>query len=79
MRSVVLMLVLGGALTGGVPPTGHTQPDERDFFADRSVLQFIILTDLTVLLADRVLDSRSVRPRWDTRMRTAMPCGCRSR
>ncbi len=55
MRGAVMTLMLGGMLAGGpVAPVGEGVPD---FFADRSTLQFILSTDLTVLLADRALNS----------------------
>ena len=56
MRGVVLTWMFGGLLAGGqVAPVEEGGPP--DFFADRSTLHFIVSTDLTVLLADRALDS----------------------
>ena len=56
MRGDVLT-VLFGTTAGWLAPVLAVHPNPSDFFADRTVLEFIVSTDLSILLADRDLDS----------------------
>jgi hypothetical protein len=57
MRGLTLAAIMCGSLLGGMVATIQAQEVQPDFFADRDVLEFILHTDLSVLLADRSLDS----------------------
>jgi len=57
MRDLILRMIAVAAVLAAFPATTLTQDSQPDFFADRSLLEFIIHTDLSVLLADRSLDS----------------------
>jgi len=53
----VCFVLLCATLAVGFVRQGHAQGAWPDFFADHSELEFIILADLSVLFADRDLDS----------------------
>jgi hypothetical protein len=57
MRGLISVVFFGGVLSGALFSAASAQETPPDFFADHSDLEFIIYTDLSVLFADRSLDS----------------------
>jgi hypothetical protein len=57
MRGLISLMILSSALLGGLVTASRAQTAPPDFFADHGDLEFIVYTDLSVLLADTSLDS----------------------
>ena len=57
MRGIILLVSLGGSLSGGLVEASRAQTAPPDFFADHGDLEFIIYTDLSLLFADTSLES----------------------
>ncbi len=57
MRHVVLQLTWVSVLSTGLVTGSRAQRVAPDFFADRSTVEFVLYTDLGVLISDRSLDS----------------------